>query len=312
MPTETEFWEVASQVVSERGGLVVGFTKNSDQPELGSTLDNVLGFKTRIQVSVTGLSDWQDWEEQVEAFYRLRPRWGRGKSGDPSAMYYRVKFDPGAMDVAGLASALHSSSSGSLVLPSLNAYLQTGLRGVGFWPRLAARLIDLVMHRLLGIIAGITFGVLLRIAAGATPPLWVLRRIPQMSVTLFLAGVLGSFVYHVICTSVSGSTLGKLLFSMQVVGDDGSPCRVKSAIIRELAFFVDQLFLGIIAYAAMKDDPQQKRHGDDWADTVVSKRAYLPESSKQGGAMRFLLGFTLGAFADMAVMMLGLLIHLNS
>ena len=47
-------------------------------------------------------------------------------------MYYRVKFDPAAMGATGSALALRSSFSGSLVLPSLNAYPKTGLRGVGF------------------------------------------------------------------------------------------------------------------------------------------------------------------------------------
>jgi len=312
MLTVTEFWDAALQVISERGGLVVGFTKDSDQPELGSSLDNVLGFKTRTQVSVTGLSDWRDWQEQVEAFYRLRPSWGRGKGGDPGATYYRVKFDPAALGAAGSALALSSSFSGSLVLPSLNQYVETGLRGVGFWPRALSRGIDLVVHRLLGIIAGIIFGVLLSIAAGGRPPLWVLRRISHMSWPLFLFGVFGSFAYHVICTSVSGSTLGKLLLSMRVVADDGSPCRLQSAIIRELGYFVDQLFLGVIGYAAMRDDPRQKRHGDDWAGTIVSKRASVPAETTEGGAMRFLLGFTLGAFADMAVLMLGSLIQVNA
>ena len=40
-----EFWLVASQVVSERGYLVIGFSEGAEQLELGSSLDNVLGFK---------------------------------------------------------------------------------------------------------------------------------------------------------------------------------------------------------------------------------------------------------------------------
>lgn len=308
MPTETEFWEAASQVVSERGALVVGFRKHSNQPEMGSTLSNVLGFKARTEVSVTGFSDWQDWQEQVEAFYRLRPGWGRGKSGDPAAMYYRVKFDPAAMSAAGLA----SSFSSDLVLPSLSQYMESGLRGVSFWPRVLARVIDFVIHYLLGIGAGILFAVSLRVASGGPLPAAVLLRMSRRSFAPFFAGVFGSFAYDVICTSVSGSTLGKLLLSMQVVQDDGSPCRPKSAIIRELGYYVDALFFGIIGYAAMKDDPMHKRHGDDWAGTIVCKRANLPASARQGGSMKFLLGFMLGAFADIALLTLGILVQMNS
>src|ERR1700681_590979 len=95
MPTVDEFWRVAAQVASERGGLVVGFTSDSEQPELGSALDNVFGFAPQSPVTVINRSDWADWIEQVEAFYRLKPDWGRAKRGTADANYYRVKFDTG-------------------------------------------------------------------------------------------------------------------------------------------------------------------------------------------------------------------------
>lgn len=41
MPSADEFWSAASEVVSERGHLVVGFGEGSEQPELGTSLDNV-------------------------------------------------------------------------------------------------------------------------------------------------------------------------------------------------------------------------------------------------------------------------------
>ena len=112
-------------------------------------------------------------------------------------------------------------------------------------------------------------------------------------------------------TAVSGSTLGKRLFSFQVVRDDGSLCTIKSAILRELGYFIDALFFGIIGYTAMQGDPQQKRHGDDWADTVVCKRTVLSAETRQGW-MKFVLGLMLGIFADIAFLMLGLLVQMNS
>ena len=68
---------------------------------------------------------------------------------------------------------------------------------------------------------------------------------------------------------------------MQVIQDDGSPCRPKSAIIRELGYFVDAMFFGVIGYFAMRDDPEQKRHGDTWADTIVCKRANLAKATSK-------------------------------
>jgi uncharacterized RDD family membrane protein YckC len=276
MPTVNEFWEVASQVASERGGLVVGFAKDAEQPELGSALDNVFGFAPKAPATVISLSDWADWVEQVEAFYRLRPDWGRAKRGAADANYYRVRFDE-------FEGATNSASSTAF----------------GASPPFSRSL------------AGFLFALLLAIAAGGRPPAWVLQRVFQRHFAGFVAGILGVFAYHVICTSIHGSTAGKLLLRMQVIQDDGSPCRPKSAIVRELGYFVDALFFGLIGYFAMHEDPEQKRLGDGWADTIVCKRAQVPSTSKRAG-MRFVLGLLLGITADIALVMTGLLIQMNS
>lgn len=315
MPTADEFWQVAAQVASERGALVVGFTEDSRLPELGSTLDNVLGFAPRRAPTVISTSDWADWNEQVEAFYRLRPSWGKGKSGDANAKYYRIKLhDLDGMSLMSAQAVLAGSPLPSIAsVPSFSGYAEaTGsLPGVKFWPRAFARLIDFVVHRVVLIITGFMFAFMLTIAAGGRPPVWVLRRLTQRGFPLFFAGIFGLIAYNVICTAVSGSTLGKRLCSFQVVQDDGSPCSIKSAIIRELGYFIDVLFFGIVGYTAMQGDPQQKRHGDDWAHTVVCKRANVPEQSRQIG-MKFVLGLMLGIFADIAFLMVGVLVQMNS
>jgi len=320
MPTVNEFWRVAARVASERGGLVVGFTKESEQPELGTVLDNVFGFAPQAPVTVISFSDWADWVEQVEAFYRLRPEWGRGKRGAADANYYRVKFE-GNFDEFDVptnspsstlfgASAPFSRSPDDLSFSGYAAPV-TDFQGVTFWPRVLARVIDLVVHYVAAIVAGFLFALLLALAAGGRPPAWVLQRVFQTHFASVVAGILGLLAYHVICTSVHGSTLGKLLLRMQVIQDDGSPCRPKSAILRELGFFVDALFFGVIGYFAMHDDPEQQRIGDGWADTIVCKRAQVPSNSKQTG-MRFALGLLLGIAADMALLMTGWLIQMNS
>jgi uncharacterized RDD family membrane protein YckC len=314
MPTADEFWRVATQVASQRGGLVVGFAKGSDQPEVGSALDNVLGFAPQASVTVISRSDWEDWKEQVETFYRLRPGWGRGKSGDPDANYYRVTVDEFRTSSGSISSATFSASppSSTLAIPSFGGYAAplSGFQGVSFWPRVLARVIDFLVHYVAGFLAAILFALLLAIAAGGRPPVWVLQRLYQTSFAGFITGILGLFAYNVICSSIHGSTLGKLLLSMQVMQDDGSPCRLKSATIRELGFFVDAMFFGVIGYFAMRNDPEHKRHGDDWADTIVCKRAHVPLASQQG-AMRFVLGLGLGIAADMALLMTGLLIQIS-
>jgi hypothetical protein len=66
VPLADEFWSVASQVVSERGYLVIGFSEGAEQPKLGSSLDNVLGFRPQqrhngygARTGKTGRSRWK-------------------------------------------------------------------------------------------------------------------------------------------------------------------------------------------------------------------------------------------------------------
>jgi uncharacterized RDD family membrane protein YckC len=336
MPTVNEFWRVAAQVASERGGLVVGFEKDSEQPELGSALDNLLGFAAVAPVTVIRPSDWADWIEQVEAFYRLKPDWGRGKRGTADANYYRVKFEGNFDEKFGGnsegkleknfgefgAPATFTSRttfgtglpfSGSLDIPSFGGYAAplSEFQGVTFWPRVLGRFIDFLVHYFTAMLAGFLFAMILAAAAGGRPPAWVLHRFSQTHFVSLFAAILGLFAYHVICTSVHGSTVGKFLLSMQVIQEDGSACRPKSAILRELGLFVDGMFFGLIGYFAMREDPEQQRVGDGWADTIVCKQAQVPSTSKRSGT-QFALGLSLGIAADIALLMIGWLIQMNS
>lgn len=315
MPTADEFWSAASEVVSERGHLVIGFSEGSEQPELGSKLDNVLGFKPARPIMIVGPSDWSDWKEQVETFYRLRPTWGRGKSGDPNGKYYSVRFGELRILNSEVVPSVRSSDSLPSAVPSFSGYavqaVPEGLTGEPFWPRAVARIVDYVLLNLvIARFAGLLFRFLLTTAAGGRPPLWVLVRFSQHRLPLFFASLCGYFAYQTICTSIHGSTLGKRLLSLQVVQDDGSPCRPRSAMIRELAFFVDSFFFGLIGYTAMRANDQHKRYGDWWADTIVRKIAKAPHESRHE-AGRFMLGLTLGVMADVVFVIAGLLIMMS-
>ena len=205
------------------------------------------------------------------------------------------------------------SAPPSILMPSFGGYLVEpgGLEGVTFWPRVAARLIDLVVHYCVSFFAGLLFVILLAAASGGHIPRELLFRIRHTGFTGFFLALLGSVAYHVICTTVHGSSLGKLAFSMVVVQEDGSPCRFGPAVIRELGYFVDALFFGLIGYFAMQKTLQEQRHGDEWAHTVVCKRSSLARE-KLRGVGHFILGLMFAVMADAALAMVGLLLAVSS
>ena len=176
---------------------------------------------------------------------------------------------------------------------------------------MGARVIDLVVHYLVSFQAGAFFTFLLAAASGGHIPLGVLVKLRHHSLMGFALALLGSFAYHVVSVSVHGSTLGKYLLSMVVVQEDGTPCRVGSAIIRELGYFVDSFFFGIVAYSVMEESLKEQRWGDQWAHTVVCKRSSVAPDRLRSDA-RFAVGVTLALMGDAALTMVGLLLRINS
>jgi uncharacterized RDD family membrane protein YckC len=185
------------------------------------------------------------------------------------------------------------------------------IRGVGFWPRVGARVIDLVVHYLIALIAGFLFGIVVVVAArmAGQPPAMLFARRGQPGLALYFFALLGSVAYETICEGWHGSTPGKLVLSMVVVQEDGTPCRPGPALIRSFAYFFDALFFGLIAYLAMNKTPQEQRHGDAWAHTIVAKRRDVPTQSLRG-IDRFVVAFLFAAMADAALIMIGLLLRL--
>jgi len=210
------------------------------------------------------------------------------------------------------------SSSESIRLSALDAYAGRpgALLGVTFWPRAAARIIDLVVHFFVAVGGRRLFGLLVTLAAGlqhkSLSPL-VVRPGPNiilqfMFTRLVFAG-LGFLTFEAICEGFHGSTPGKFLLGMTVVQEDGSPCRPGAAVIRSLAYLLDILFWGIIGYLNMRKSPQQQRHGDEWAHTVVCRRSEVSQQNLRGGG-QFALALFFATMADVAVVILGSLLTL--
>jgi uncharacterized RDD family membrane protein YckC len=193
-------------------------------------------------------------------------------------------------------------------LSALASYtgLPGSIPGVGFWPRVCARLIDIVVHIVVSFFAGIFFTILLAIAAGGHIPPLILLKLKHTTLLSFVLALLGSVVYHTLCEGIHGSSLGKRLLSMVVVQEDGSPCRLGSAFIRSLAYLIDSLFFGAIAYFTMQRTPQEQRYGDEWAHTVVCKRSDAPAGTLRDGG-RFAVAFIFAVLADASLALIGLL-----
>jgi uncharacterized RDD family membrane protein YckC len=183
---------------------------------------------------------------------------------------------------------------------------------VSFWPRAVARAIDLAVHYFIAICSGFLFGMLLAVVAALqhTSVRALLAHRKRGGIALFAFALLASVVFQAICEGLHGSSPGKRLFSMAVVQEDGSPCRMGSAWIRSFAYFIDSLFFGLIGYFSMQKTPQQQRHGDEWAHTVVCQRSKV-EPQNLRGAGQFALALFLATLAYSALMILGLLVNLR-
>jgi uncharacterized RDD family membrane protein YckC len=186
------------------------------------------------------------------------------------------------------------------------------IEGVGFWPRVGARLIDFVVQYIVAICAGLVFGFALGIIATMLgKPVSVLAmKMRHIGFAGIGVSLLAAVAYHTICESVHGSTAGKMLLGYVVVKEDRSPCTFDSALLRSFAYFVDGLFFGLVGYAAMKNGPLHQRYGDQWAHTVVYRRSQLPPASLRDGN-RFVLALFLGMMAHAILLMIGWLLAIT-
>jgi uncharacterized RDD family membrane protein YckC len=175
-----------------------------------------------------------------------------------------------------------------------------------------ARIIDLALHYLISICSGFLVGILAVVAVLLHTPFRVLmaHRTPGR-IALFAFSMLGSVAFEAICEGFHGSTPGKLLLSMVVVQEDGSPCRPGSAWIRSFAYYVDALFFGLIGYFNMEKSPQRQRHGDDWAHTVVCRRSAVAPKNLRGIG-QFALALFFAVLVDAALIILGAVISLTT
>jgi uncharacterized RDD family membrane protein YckC len=197
---------------------------------------------------------------------------------------------------------------------AMNSYLGApgALEGVTFWPRVGARIIDTIINYVVALCGGLLLGIVVAIVAAMQHASGQAFFSPKpRGIAFYVIPALGFVIFEALCEGLHGSTPGKLMLSMVVVQEDGSPCRMGSAWIRSFAYFIDGLFFGLIAYLCMQKSPQEQRHGDEWAHTVVCRRSQVAPQNLRGFG-RFALVFFLAALIDAACVILGVVVTQSS
>lgn len=92
------------------------------------------------------------------------------------------------------------------------------------------------------------------------------------SETYMTVGGVLFFVYLIVAEAIWGQTLGKKLFGIKVMMQDGRKCTVLAAILRNVFRLIDVIFGGyLLAIIVMTLTPRRQRVGDLIARTVVIK-----------------------------------------
>jgi uncharacterized RDD family membrane protein YckC len=180
--------------------------------------------------------------------------------------------------------------------------------GAGFWIRFLARFIDFGFGIVLGSFISISIGFFVVLLEGLhiIPPLQTknLNWLEQMAnprltgelILVFLLYYGGAALYHATCEGFDGATLGKRCCRLRVRSEDGKPCSLKAAIVRNFAFYYLDfaLLCGVVGTISMFQSNLKQRYSDRWAKTVVVHVDQIPDASHQEGG-RFLLAFGVGS-----------------
>ena len=171
------------------------------------------------------------------------------------------------------------------------------LVGAGFWIRALARLIDYAWTYALGVLVGINAGITLAIleALSIVEPGWA-DRVGQNNLLTVILSLFGYVAYHTFCEGLHGASLGKLICGLRVRAQDLAPCRMKPALQRSMAFYLDGMVFGAVGYMEMQKTLMEQRHGDRWARTVVVKTSQVPGEARRPN-LQFPYAFALGSAA---------------
>jgi uncharacterized RDD family membrane protein YckC len=173
---------------------------------------------------------------------------------------------------------------------------------VGFGLRAGARVIDLFFGQAAGAFGGILAAIVLAIleATGVARAGW-LQRFDHGFLFNFAAGSAASLLGAALSTAICGASPGKMLLGLRTVRVDGARAGFGAGLVRELAYFIDGFFFGLVAKGVMDGSPLKQRLGDQWANTVVVYGRTLPVGIS-GPMFRVVLGVAAGLFVQSVVL----------
>jgi uncharacterized RDD family membrane protein YckC len=171
--------------------------------------------------------------------------------------------------------------------------------GVGFGRRALARVIDFIVHSLVGLFTGMGTGIIVAVGAlvRGVPPEPAIAHLDTETALGFAAALIGGMSLHVVSEGLHGSTLGKRLCGIIVVDENGGPATIAGALKRNIAYFLDALFFGFVAARKMAESPRRQRIGDVWARTMVVPISTLDAASRPS-TQRFVLVLLAALSAD--------------
>ncbi len=147
---------------------------------------------------------------------------------------------------------------------------------VGFGRRAWGRIIDLLGGQVAGVAGGVLAGVVLVVLqlTGFGREGWE-HRLDHGFLFSFLSGSTASVLGSALCTAICGASMGKMFLGLRVVSMSGERPGFLASFVRELAYFIDAFFFGLVAKGQMDNSPLQQRLGDKWGNTVVVQAASL-------------------------------------
>ncbi|WP_321530591.1 RDD family protein [uncultured Desulfuromonas sp.] len=147
------------------------------------------------------------------------------------------------------------------------------------WRRVLATLVDLLA--LVGLLA--LFAVVAWHLQGWTQGQWLehVRQDALLRLACYLLIVLMAFLYFFLGHYLTGQTLGKVLFAVRVVSDNGAPLTMAQTVLRSTGSVLSLLCLGA-GFVAIWRDEQQRGWSDRLADTrIVDSREDGPDAMPQ-------------------------------